>query len=108
MAVGTGGRGGEAIAPNILPFKKIKIVNFGNHRYTNEENCILYMCKCDIKKIVRLRSADFFAPPPIPKPFLRPCYKNDSECSLMLIYPPGFRNIMVCDVNYRLQQGIRA
>ena len=68
MAVGTGGRGGAiAPPPNILPFKKIKslkIVNFGNHRYTNGENCILYICKCDIKKFVRLRSANFFCPPP--------------------------------------------
>ena len=33
-------------------------MNFGNNRYTNEENCIPFISKCDIKKI---------APPPNPK-----------------------------------------
>ena len=33
-------------------------VNFGNHRYTDEQNCILFICKCNIKKS---------PPPPIPK-----------------------------------------
>ena len=50
-------------------------VDFVNHRNTNEQNCILFICKCDIKKIC----AAFFAPPPpIPKPFLRPCKSNVS------------------------------
>ena len=31
-----------------------------------EQNCILFKCKCDIKK-------NFCPPPPILKPFLRPC-----------------------------------
>ena len=43
-------------------------MNFGNHRYTNEQNCILFMCKCDIKNVRAY-------PPPkkkIQKTFLRP------------------------------------
>ena len=35
-------------------------MNFGNHRYTNEQDCILFICKCDIKIICR---ANFFLPP---------------------------------------------
>ena len=35
-------------------------MNFGNHRYTNEQNCILFICRCDIKKCARIS-------PPNPK-----------------------------------------
>ena len=38
-------------------------MDFGNHRYTNEQNCILFICKCDIKKI----AAQIFLHPPPPK-----------------------------------------
>ena len=34
-------------------------MNFGNHRYSNEQNCILLICKCKLIK--------HFAPPPNPK-----------------------------------------
>ena len=42
-----------------------QVVDIENHRYTNVQNCILLEYKCDLKKL--------FAPPPIPKSFLRPC-----------------------------------
>ena len=35
-------------------------VNFGNHRYTNEQNCILFICKLKCKIL-------FAPPPPNPK-----------------------------------------
>ena len=39
-------------------------MDFGNHRYTNEQNCILFICKCDVEKHLR---KNYFAPPPHPK-----------------------------------------
>ena len=36
-------------------------MDFGNHRYTNEQNCILFICKCDVEKHLR---KNYFAPPP--------------------------------------------
>ena len=36
-------------------------VNFGNHRYTNEQNCILFICKCDLKKVCTASAQN---PPP--------------------------------------------
>ena len=44
-------------------------VDFGNHRNTNGQNGILFICKCDLKKVVRGFAAHsprkmFFAPPP--------------------------------------------
>ena len=69
MAVGTGGQGGQLPPPPIFcQPKKFKIVktttyidqcieiwlkyvnssvDIGNHRYTNEQNCILLEKKCD-------------------------------------------------------------
>ena len=69
MAVGTGGAGGQLPPPPPIfcQPKKFKIVNtttyrsvyrnmakyvnssvdIGNHRYTNEQNCILLKKKCD-------------------------------------------------------------
>ena len=38
-------------------------VDIGNHRYTNEQNCILLKKKYDKKKCARLRRAKFFLPP---------------------------------------------
>ena len=32
------------------------------------------LCKCDIKKSLRGFAAQTFLCPPIPEPFLRPCY----------------------------------
>ena len=41
-------------------------MNFGNHRYTNEQNCILFICKCDVKKLRKIVFAPH-PPPPHPK-----------------------------------------
>ena len=46
-------------------------VDIGNHRYTNEQICILK--KCDLKKYFARLSAQNFFCPPIPKSSLRPC-----------------------------------
>ena len=39
-------------------------MDFGNYIYTNEQNCILFICKCDIKNF---SAQNFLAPPPNPK-----------------------------------------
>ena len=40
-------------------------VDIGNHRYTNEQNCILLKKKVRFKKILRgFVAQTFFAPPP--------------------------------------------
>ena len=39
-------------------------VDIGNHRYTNEQNCILLKKSMIKKKFARLRRAIFFCPPP--------------------------------------------
>ena len=44
----------------------LKYVNIGNHRYTNEQNCILLKKSVIKKNFARLRSAKFFLPPPPP------------------------------------------
>ena len=44
-------------------------MDFANHRYANEQNCILFICKYDMKKNLR---KFFLPPPPISKTFLRP------------------------------------
>ena len=38
-------------------------MNFGNHRYTNEQNRILFICKCDIKYICAASPRKFFFAP---------------------------------------------
>ena len=85
MAVGTGGGGTIAPPPHILPTQKIQdckkqrhieqcieiwlkyvnsSVDIGNHRYTNEQNCILFEKKVWLKKIFARPRKSFFAPPP--------------------------------------------
>ena len=70
-----------------------------NHRYTNKENYIPFICKCDIKKnCARLCRANFFLPPPpppIPKPFLRPfCAINKTLIFVSCFTIPG--NALKC------------
>ena len=48
-------------------------MDIGNRIYSNVQNCILLKYKCDLNKFCALRRANIFAPPPIPKSFLRPC-----------------------------------
>ena len=43
-------------------------MNFENHRYTNEQNCFLFMCKCNIK--------NFYLGPPLADEIASPHNKS--------------------------------